>query len=92
MNVKQVSVSSYSDLQKLSPHAKSVHFRKFVSKKLLECVLSKCPNVKKISFSKTVFDKNLVLLNSFKLVEVQFTVSNRERGRPNIIEKMISYD
>lgn len=73
-------VSSYADIPKLSPDVSSVHFRKFVSKRLLRIVLKKCPNLKKISFSRYAYER---LKNEPESIPI--LISNG-RGRPSIIE------
>ncbi|MBS3052129.1 MAG: hypothetical protein J4428_02040 [Candidatus Aenigmarchaeota archaeon] len=89
MNAKQVSISSYSDLEKLSPNIKIVHFRKFLNKKLIEKVLLKCPNIKKISCSKSAFRRNSGGFGFLEFSNIQLSVSEKDRGRPNLLEKMI---
>ncbi len=85
MDVKLV-VSSYSDLSKLSSNIVCVHFRKFVSKRLLDKVLKSCPKLKKISLSMYAA-RRLDCFSSYlsgKGLLIEF--SKRGSGRPNSIE------
>jgi hypothetical protein len=90
VNAKQVSISSYSDLLKLSSAIKSVHFRKFVSERLMNRVIQKCNNLKTVHFSKSAFgrcDKRILeLLNKKK---INYNISRRNSGRPNLIENKL---
>ena len=90
MNQKHISISSYSDLLKLSPRIKSVHFRKFVSRNILKKVLSVCLNLERISFSRYAFsrcDSNFI--EELLEMGVSIGVSRRNAGRPNLIEKSL---
>jgi hypothetical protein len=88
VSVKQVVVSSYSDLSKLSPEVKHVHFRKFISKKLLEEVLCKFKKVEKISISRYAFSRCSTKLIEIANNKLELEISERSVGRPNLIEKL----
>ena len=87
MNYKQRAVlSSYSDVSKLSSDVKVVHFRKFVSKRILEMVMVKCSDLEEISLSKyaskRLNGKCLRLLSKNKVsVKISLII-----GRPNVLE------
>ncbi len=76
-------ISSYSDLSKISPCAKSVHFRKFVSKRLLSLVVQKCRNLQSVSVSKYAY-RRLVFSH-----DVDVKISGRMPGRPSAIERLV---
>ena len=82
MNAKQLVIASYSDLSKLSPEIKSIHFRKFVSKKLLKIVAEKFPKLKIISVSKYAAKRLPSEARSRFLIQISV-----RKGRPNILEK-----
>jgi len=87
VNVKHVSISSYSDLSKLSSFVKIVHFRKFLNRNILQKVLDRCSNLEKISVSKYVFnrcDPDFIEKISKDGLNVERSV-----GRPNLIERLI---
>ena len=79
-------ISSYSDLSRISSNVKIIHFRKFVSKRILNLILNKCPNLKKISLSnyasKRLNHKCMNILSENKIV---IKISSN-RGRPSILE------
>lgn len=87
MNDKHRAViSSYSDISKLSSDIKIIHFRKFISKKILKIVLNKCPDLKEISFSNYASKrlnkecKKLLSVNEI-IIKISFS-----KGRPNALE------
>ena len=86
MKAKQLVISSYSDLSKLSPDMHYVHFRKFISKKLLDEVAKICPSLKRISVSRKASSR----LKSIKNIRFKVIVSEKNRGRPNKLEDLIS--
>ena len=89
VDIKQVSISSYSDLSKLSNRVNFVHFRKFVSKKILEKVLIDCPNLDMISFSKYAFSRcNEKILEQIQQKGVKLKISLKDSGRPNLVERI----
>ena len=89
MNQKHSSISSYSDLSKLSHSVKFIHFRKFVSKKIIKKILSECPNLVEISFSSYAYKRcNDEILKCIYGEGVNLSVSSRKAGRPNMIEKI----
>lgn len=88
MNDKQVVISSYSDLSKLAPNIRKVHFRKFISKKLLDKVLLQCPKMKNVSFSNYASKRlNDQLISFIIKKELKIEHSNSDVGRPNLLEK-----
>ena len=82
MNDKQIVVSSYSDLSKLSPKTKSVHLRKFVSKNLIKIILDRCPNLERLTFSRYSYRR----FKSAKLKNIEIKISEKSAGRPNLVE------
>ncbi len=90
MNDKQLVISSYSDLSKASPSINKIHFRKFIGRKLLERVLSSCPNAKSISVSSYAYrrldDALLSFIRNRKLV---LRISDHSPGRPNLLRRML---
>ncbi len=90
MNDKLVVLSSYADLSRISASIRKVHFRKFISRKLLDEILLYCPNLKEISVSgsaaKRVNDK-LVSYIADKGLKVAYTDSSS--GRPNLLMRRL---
>ena len=86
MNAKQISISSYADLQKLSPEVKIVHFRKFVSKKLLESLSEICPKIRLILVSENVYSRNSAIISS---IPIKVRVLQRNSGRPNLVDNFL---
>jgi len=88
VSAKHLVISSYSDLSKLSPEAKCVHFRKFVSKRLLKKVLCKFKKIERISLSKYAFSRcNAKLIEIVTRKKLEIKILERNAGRPNLIEK-----
>lgn len=87
MNYKHRAVlSSYSDLSKLSSKVKIIHFRKFVSKRMLIISLEKCPKLRIISASRYAskrLNSNILKLILNKQIELRVS---QERGRPSILK------
>jgi hypothetical protein len=79
-------ISSYSDLSRLSSSIKIIHFRKFISKRILKIILKRCPNLKEISLSNYASKrlnkecKKLLSVNEI-IIKVSFS-----KGRPNALE------
>jgi len=90
VNYKQRAViSSYSDLSKLSSNVKIIHFRKFVSKKLLNLVLEKCPNLEIISLSGYASKRlNSNISKIILSMKIELVVSI-ELGRPNNLKQRL---
>ncbi|MBI2545305.1 MAG: hypothetical protein HYW22_01750 [Candidatus Aenigmarchaeota archaeon] len=87
MNHKECTVSSYSDLSKLSSKTIHIHLRKFVSVKLIEKILSISPYLKKISISHYVEKRlNEKILANLSLEGIEIVHSKPNSGRPNLIE------
>ena len=82
-------ISSYSDLDRISPMIKSIHFRKFLSKRLIKNVFKRCVKVKVISVSKYAYmrcDKNILGLIEKQGVKI---IVRQNIGRPNILERVM---
>jgi hypothetical protein len=66
-----------------------VHFRKFVSRNLLNEIL-KLPNLRIISFSRYAYQRcNEEWIKKLGKGKVRIIVSKKSAGRPNLIEKML---
>ncbi|MBI2543043.1 MAG: hypothetical protein HYW24_02565 [Candidatus Aenigmarchaeota archaeon] len=90
MNDKQIVVSSYSDLSRISPNIRKVHFRKFISKNLLKNLLLHCPELKRISVSNSAskrLNDKLVSYIAEKGIEIEYSKS--ASGRPNLLHKLV---
>lgn len=89
MNYKHRAVlSSYSDLSKISSCIKIIHFRKFISKRILKIILESCPSLIVISISKYAskrLNPNILSLISDKRIELRIC---SERGRPNMLRNI----
>jgi len=89
VNAKQYSISSYSDLSKISSESKVIHFRKFLSKIMIVKVLSNFKNLKSISFSKYAYrrcNKDILELIEEQGVNI---IIRESKGRPSKLEKMM---
>ena len=88
MNHKHKAViSSYSDLSKISSNIKIIHFRKFISRNILNIILERCQNLKIISISNYAskrINSNIEKIISNKNIELKIS---SERGRPNKLRK-----
>jgi len=84
VNYKHKAVlSSYSDISKIPSDVKSIHFRKFISKRILEIILRNCPNITCISISKYASKRlSLEILNLISNKNIDLEIS-LYRGRPN---------
>jgi len=87
MNYKHRAVlSSYSDLSKISSNVKIIHFRKFISKKLLKIILCEYPDLREISLSKYASKRlNNKCIEILSKSRIQIKIS-LVRGRPNELE------
>ena len=87
MNYKHRAVlSSYSDLYKISSNARIIHFRKFISKRLLKIILEKNSDLREISLSKYASKRlNNKCIEILSKNRIQIKVS-LFRGRPNKLE------
>lgn len=84
---QRVTISSYSDLAKLRKDLKCVHFRKFLSKRLLSEILSVCENISSISLSRYAYAKcNKELIESIKRKGISIII-RKCVGRPNLMER-----
>jgi len=81
----RVVISRYDDIKKFQK-AQFVHFRKFLSKKLLLEILEKYPNLRKISISNYAFKRlskecfEILSKNKIKIL-VSYSI-----GRPSLLE------
>ncbi|MEM5777708.1 MAG: hypothetical protein QXJ06_04670 [Candidatus Aenigmatarchaeota archaeon] len=83
MNVKQVSISSYSDISKLDNKTNIVHLRKFASKKLIKNIVERCHNLQLITMPEKLYLKS-------KWIEkygIAISISKKGFGRQSILEK-----
>jgi hypothetical protein len=89
VNYKHRAVlSSYSDISKISSNVKIIHFRKFVSKKVLNIVIKKCPKLKIISLSRYASKRlNSNLIEILYLNQISLEISKKDIGRPNLLER-----
>ncbi len=88
MNYKhcqRIVISSYSDVRNLSPDVSVVHFRKFISEKLLTNVFKKSPRVKIICLSKYAAKRSKQIIS--KIPKKIVVIISKEKGRPSSIEK-----
>ena len=86
---KHYVISSSRDVEFLKESVKIVHFRKFVSRKLLKEVLKKCPNLKVISLSPSSAKKlRTEMLKVLNKAGIRVFVVKR-RGRPNLLERKL---
>ena len=84
---RRISVSSYSDLSKLSPFIKRIHFRKFLSKNLVRRVVQICLELESISISRYAFERcDPACIEMVEGIGLGIVVSKRGRGRPNLLE------
>jgi hypothetical protein len=82
-------ISSYSDISKLPSNIKILHFRKFVSKRVLSEAIERCPELKIISLSKYAskrLNSNISKLILSRKIELRILV---ERGRPNNLKQRL---
>ncbi|MFH1228935.1 MAG: hypothetical protein V1678_00735 [Candidatus Aenigmatarchaeota archaeon] len=90
MNHKQRAViSSYSDVSKLSSKIRMVHFRKFLSSRMLDIALKRCPNLEMVSLS--VYASKRLNSNIYKLMfnrNIELKIS-RHVGRPSVLEQRL---
>ena len=90
MNYKPRAVlSSYSDVHNISSEVKVVHFRKFVSKRLLIIVLERCPKLQMISMSGYAskrLNSNIYNLMFNRNIELKIS---RYIGRPSNLEQRL---
>ncbi len=89
VGISKAVVSSYSDLYSISPDVKEIHFRKFVSKNLLELVVEKFSNLERITMSESAYQRlnsnMLYIVEKNKLkIEVSTCI-----GRPSLLERSL---
>ncbi|MEM7818800.1 MAG: hypothetical protein QW403_01480 [Candidatus Aenigmatarchaeota archaeon] len=74
---------------KASSLVSSLHFRKFLSKRMLEFILKNCKNIKIISMSRYAYercDKKMIELIERQGIKL---IVRQNLGRPSIIERRI---
>jgi hypothetical protein len=81
---KLLIISKSSDIVKVHSKLRSVHFRKYVSAKLIEQVLEKCPRLERISFSAYAYSRLSVDIP--KSIDV---VISQGRGRHSVLDKLV---
>lgn len=86
MNVKHFTISSFGDLNRIIGDEKIIHLRKFVSKKALKLINSKCRDINFVSVSEKLYLKNKKTIDESNL---KIVVIRRGSGRPNLIEKLM---
>lgn len=85
-------VSGYSCLEKLSSKTKRIHLRKFISKKLMNDILTICDDLKEISLPKHISEKiNIEISDLLKKRNISISISENSPGRPNILDNMIKW-
>ena len=88
MNYKHRAVlSSYSDISKVSPDIKIIHFRKFISKRFLVIVLERNPRIEIICLSKYASKRLNSKILSMISKRIEIRVSS-EKGRPNYLRNI----
>ncbi len=84
-----LSISGYKDLDSVNSSVQRIHFRKFVSSRLIKQVLELAPKLRVVSFSKYAVSRAKEAdLEYLKQNRIRVRVSNRV-GRPNIIEMVV---
>lgn len=88
MNQKQLVISSYYDLEKISPSVKKIHFRKFISKRAIFKILTICDNIEVISLSNYAYRRNIK--DIMQLIEQKRIniIIRSSKGRPNLLERV----
>lgn len=72
----------------MSSEIKIIHFRKFVSRKMVNIILDSCINLKKVSLSRYASSKcSSEIIDYMSEKGLQIQVSNRSIGRPNLLER-----
>ena len=86
---KHIVISTSKDLEKINERTKFVHFRKYISSKLLEEVIRRSKRIVCISLSTSSLKKwNKKLEEIVKNRGIKVVVLKRY-GRPNYLEKMM---
>ncbi|MBI3412651.1 MAG: hypothetical protein HY051_01045 [Candidatus Aenigmarchaeota archaeon] len=70
-------------MSRLDNDSKHVHFRKFLSQRLLLDVLSACPGLERITLSKYAYKR--ASFDALQFPGIRFFISSRKAGRPNRI-------
>jgi hypothetical protein len=87
-HLERISVSGYSDLSQLSPSISHLHFRKFLSKRLIMESLNMCQSLESVSLSRhALVNCNPDCLEVLSVMGLEIMVSERSEGRPNLLEK-----
>jgi len=85
---KHITISSRSDLSKISQYTKSIHFRKFLSRRIVNDILNH-RNVEFMSINRHIANKYQKILDEFKYKEIKIKILKRGRGRPSLIENVL---
>jgi len=87
VGISKAVVSSYCDLDSISLKVEEIHFRKFISKPLLELVLQRFLDLKRITMSESAYKRmSPRMIYKVKKSKLQIRVSTLI-GRPNILER-----
>ena len=79
-------ISSSGDLFSISPQVSVVHFRKFLSKKLIFDLLERCDKIKKIIVSKSAYSRcDKKCIDVLEASGINVLVS-KNRGRPSCLD------
>jgi hypothetical protein len=84
VNVKQVTISSYSDICKLHKNTEIVHLRKFASRRIIKKIVESCPKIKLITLPEKLFLKSQWI----KEYGINISISKKGLGRQSMLEKM----
>ncbi len=83
---KKAVISSLSDICELSPDSSIIHFRKFLSKKLVLDIFERCFGIQKVLISKSAYfrcDEECIQFLESRGIEI---VVSDSRGRPSFLE------
>ncbi len=87
IGISRAVISSYSDLYSISPEAREIHFRKFVSKNLLEKTIERFSKLERITMSESAFNRlNSDMLYIVEKNKLKIEVSSCI-GRPSLLER-----
>ena len=85
-----MSISSYSDILKISPETKIIHLRKFASERLVKKIIEKNPQITKISFSRYTASRcNPSIFGMIIKRDIEVVIQQKGPGRPNLLEAII---
>lgn len=87
-HLERISVSGYSDLSRLSGRESHIHFRKFLSKRLIIESLKLCDSLESVSLSRyALYRCGPDCIGILSGMGLSVMVSERNGGRPNLLEK-----